>query len=238
MGRATTELLLEQGARVGVIDSNGALLEKTVADLARHEPRLLALTGDICDEDTLSGFVQSTLAKFDGIDSVCNVAGVLGPGTLEQATRENFDRIMHVNCLSHLLLVREALGALRASGRGSIVNVASIGATSALPHMSIYCASKAAVLGLPRAMALELAPSVRCNAVCPGGVDTPMSQSLLGALSEEEREALIPRLIGRQLLKRFAMPQEVASLITYLVSDAASFMTGAVLPVDGGHGAW
>lgn len=238
VGRATAQKLLRQGARVAVIDSNEALLDQALADFGAGESQLVSVVGDICDGDVLSRFVDKAQRAFGGIDAVCNVAGILGPGPLEAATVESFDRIMHANCLSQLLLVQRALPALRESGHASIVNVASVGATAALPMMSIYCASKAAVLGLTRAMALELAPAIRCNAVCPGGIDSPMSQALLAALSEAEREALLPKLIGRQMIKRFAMPEEVANMITYLISDEASFMTGAILPVDGGHGAW
>jgi NAD(P)-dependent dehydrogenase (short-subunit alcohol dehydrogenase family) len=116
--------------------------------------------------------------------------------------------------------------------------VASIGALTALPMMSIYCASKAAVLGLTRAVASELAPHIRCNVICPGGIDTPMSRGFLAAFAPSERETLIPKLTGRQLLKRFATPNEIAAAIVFLVSDEASFLTGAVVPVDGGVTAW
>jgi NAD(P)-dependent dehydrogenase (short-subunit alcohol dehydrogenase family) len=238
LGRATAELLLEQRAQVAIIDGNGPLLTKTAGEFGRYEARLMTHVGDICEEAVLDQFVERALSAFGRIDAVCNVAGILGPGPIENVARATFDRVMHVNCLSQLLLVQRALPALRASQRASIVNVASVGAAVALPHMSIYCASKAAVLGLTRAMAAELAPNIRCNAVCPGGIDTPMSQNLLASFGESERAEMIPKLTGRQLLKRFAAPAEVGNLITFLVSDASSFMTGAVLPIDGGHTAW
>ena len=116
--------------------------------------------------------------------------------------------------------------------------MASIGALAALPMMSIYCASKAAVVGLTRAVAAELAPDIRCNVICPGGIDTPMSRTLLAGFSPAEREAVLPKLTGRQLMKRFAEPEEIAAAIIFLISDESSFLTGAVVPVDGGVTAW
>ena len=103
--------------------------------------------------------------------------------------------------------------------------------------MAAYCASKAALIGLTRAVAAELAPAVRCNVVCPGGIDTPMSRHLLDSVPAEQRDALVARLTGRQLLRRFASPQEIATVLVFLVSDEAAFMTGAVVAADGGHSA-
>jgi NAD(P)-dependent dehydrogenase (short-subunit alcohol dehydrogenase family) len=238
LGRASAELLLQQGASVALIDHDESRLRDTARLFEMFDKRVVTFTGNICDEKNLDTFVATALAAFGGIDAVCNVAGILGASSLEEADRTRFDHVMHVNCLSQLLLVQKALPALRESAGASIVNVASVGALVALPHMSIYCASKSAVLGLTRAMAAELAPKIRCNAVCPGGIDTPMSQNLLGGMSEKDRNDVIPKLTGRQLLKRFAQPTEIANLIAFLVSDASSFMTGAILPIEGGHTAW
>jgi NAD(P)-dependent dehydrogenase (short-subunit alcohol dehydrogenase family) len=94
------------------------------------------------------------------------------------------------------------------------------------------------VLGLTRALALELAPHVRCNAICPGGIDTPMSRTLLAQFEEGEQAALREKLIGRQLLKRFAEAHEIARSIIFLLSDESAFVTGAVLAADGGATAW
>jgi 3-oxoacyl-[acyl-carrier protein] reductase len=115
--------------------------------------------------------------------------------------------------------------------------VASIGALVALPMMTVYCASKAAVLGLTRAVAAELAPAIRCNAVCPGGIDTPMARGLLASVPEDHRDDLLAKLTGRQLIKRFAQPEEIAQTLVFLVSDESAFLTGSVLAADGGHSA-
>jgi NAD(P)-dependent dehydrogenase (short-subunit alcohol dehydrogenase family) len=238
LGRATALQFAHRGAKLALTDANPDSLAQTV-ELIRHlGTEVVARTGDIVDPITAADLVANAERSLGGIDGVCNVAGVLAGGSIEDATIAEFDRAMHVNCMAQLLVIQKALPALRRSQRASIVNVASIGALTALPMMSIYCATKAAVLGLTRAVASELAPQIRCNVICPGGIDTPMSRDFLAGFSRDEREALIPKLTGRQLLKRFATPDEIAAAIVFLISDESSFLTGAVVPVDGGVTAW
>lgn len=238
LGRATAMQLAQQGARLALTDNNATNLNRTVELIQQAGGQVVALAGDVAVSGTSAQLVSLALQTYGAVDVVCNVAGVLSGGTIEEATVAEFDRTMHINCMAQLLLIQQALPALRRSRRASIVNVASVGALAALPMMSIYCASKAAVLGLTRAVATELAPDIRCNAICPGGIDTPMAQTFLAQFTPAEREAILPKLTGRQLLKRFAQPEEIASLIVYLASDESSFITGAVLPIEGGHTSW
>lgn len=238
LGRAVAQQLAAQGAKLGLTDSNGIELDQTAALIRNAGGSVVVHTGDVVSPDTAAALIAKMDEVYGGIDAICNVAGVLGGGSIEEATAGEFDRVMHINCMSHLIMVQKALPLLRRSRRAAIVNVASVGALVALPLMSIYCASKAAVVGLTRAMALELAPDIRCNAICPGGIDSPMSQGFLSRFSTEEQEALLGKLTGRQLQKRFAQPSEIASLMVYLVSDDSSFLTGAILPVDAGHTSW
>lgn len=238
LGRAAALQLAQRGAKLALTDCNEASLAETI-ELTRHGgAEVVGQAGDIANPATAAALVASAERSLGGVDGVCNVAGVLSGGTIEDASIAEFDRAMHINCMAQLIVIQQALPALRRSQRASIVNVASIGALTALPMMSIYCASKAAVLGLTRAVASELAPHIRCNVICPGGIDTPMSRGFLAAFAPSERETLIPKLTGRQLLKRFATPNEIAAAIVFLVSDEASFLTGAVVPVDGGVTAW
>jgi NAD(P)-dependent dehydrogenase (short-subunit alcohol dehydrogenase family) len=165
-----------------------------------------------------------------------NNVGILVVKSLEDHTVEDFDRLMHVNCWSYLLATQRIAPEMRKVGGGSIINVSSVGGLVALPMVTAYCASKAAVIGLTRSIASELAPDIRCNAICPGGVETPMSQAHIGGFGD--RDEAIRLTTGRQLQKRFAQPHEIAAAVVFLASDESSFMTGAVIPVEAGHTAW
>jgi NAD(P)-dependent dehydrogenase (short-subunit alcohol dehydrogenase family) len=238
LGRAAALQFAAQGARLALTDLDPATLSETVNSTRALGASVCAFAGDIAAPATARRLMELIEEHHAVLDGVCNVAGVLSNGTIEQASVAEFDRTMHVNCLAQLLVIQHALPLLRKSRHASIVNVASIGALTALPLMAVYCASKAAVLGLTRAVAAELAPDIRCNAICPGGIDTPMSQNLFAGFSPAEREAFLPKLTGRQLLKRFASADEVAAVLVFLISDESAFMTGAVVPVDGGVTAW
>ena len=239
VGRATAVMLADAGARLALTDIDAESLSQTAALLNRSAaPDPVLHVGDIALPETSAELVKKAVDQWGGVDSVCNIAGMLGDSTLRDTTLDKFQRIMSVNCTAQLLLVQAALPSLEKSPSASIVNVASVGAMVALPYMVAYCASKAAVLGLTRSMAAELGPRIRCNAVCAGGIDSNMSRDLLAHFTPEERPELLAKLVGRQIIKRFATPQEIAGIIAFLVSDAATFITGAVIPVDGGHTAW
>jgi len=235
LGRATVLRLCEEGGSVVATDRDGAGLDETVS--MADAGRVCAVVGDVTLDETALACVKKAESDFGALHGLCNVAGTLGAGgALEDCTAESFDRVMAVNCRAQMSFMRHAIPALRRAGKGSIVNVASVGALVALPHMAAYCASKAAVLGLTRASALELAPDIRCNVICPGGIDTPMAQNFLAQFAD--REEMVGKLVGRQMLGRFAAPEEVAEVLLFLLGDAASFVTGAVWPVEAGHTAW
>lgn len=238
LGRAAAMQMAAEGANLVLTDRDPDALASLAAGLRHQGAAVVTHAGDVTQVETHAVLVGLAMDHFRGLHGLCNVAGVLGPGRLEEATTQSFDSVMHVNCLAQLLAIQQAMPALRANGGGSVVNVASVGALVALPMMSTYCASKAAVIGLTRAVAAELAPDVRCNAVCPGGVDTPMSQRLLANVPAAGREALMAQLVGRQHIKRFAYPEEIAPTLAFLISDEASFITGAVIAADGGHSSW
>jgi NAD(P)-dependent dehydrogenase (short-subunit alcohol dehydrogenase family) len=236
-GRAAALRLAEEGAAIGVTDLDPAGLDAVVAEIEGAGGRAVAAAGDIADPGTIDALVTKAVAAFGRIDVLHNNAGICVANSLEGWSTEDFDRHMHVNCLGPLLAIQRVLPEMRRAGGGSIINVASIGALVALPNLAVYSASKAGLLGLTRGVAYECAEDgIRCNAICPGGVDTPMARAVVDSFEDEE--AALKLLTGRQLFKRFADAREIAELVVFLASDESSFITGATLPIEAGHSAW
>ena len=235
IGRAAAVRFAAAGARVGITDVDVAALDETAA-LVADDDAVLSVAGDIVDPATMDTLAATAAERFGRVDALFNNVGILIMKSLLDTTPDDFDRLMHVNCLSQLIAIQRVVPEMRRSGGGSIINVSSVGGLVALPNVSAYCPSKAAVIGLTRAAAAEFAPEIRCNAICPGGVSTPMSDKHLASF--EDKEAAMKLLTGRQLIKRYARPEEIANVAVFLASDEASFMTGAVVPVEAGHTAW
>lgn len=235
IGREISLKLVEEGAKVGLMDIDAKGLAETEAEVKKIGGDVISVVGDVVDPATVDELVTKLVAAFGKVDVLVNNVGILILKSLLETTADDFDRLMRVNALSHLVAMQRVVPEMRKVGHGSIVNVASIGALVSLPNVSAYCASKSAVLGLTRSAAAEFAPDIRVNVVCPGGVDTPMAQNHLKSF--EDKEAAIAMLTGRQLMHRYARPREIANVIAFLASDEASFMTGAVVPVEAGHSA-
>jgi NAD(P)-dependent dehydrogenase (short-subunit alcohol dehydrogenase family) len=249
IGRAAAVRFAAAGARVGLTDLDGEALAATAALLpgaplaaarlpSALPPTEMAVTvaGDIVDPATMGALVSEAAARFGRVDALFNNVGILIMKSLLDTTADDFDRLMHVNCLSQLIAIQQAVPEMRRSGTGSVINVSSVGGLVALPNVSAYCPSKSAVIGLTRAAAAEFAPDIRVNVICPGGVATPMSDAHLESFAD--KAAATRQLTGRQLIKRYARPEEIANVAVFLASDEASFMTGAVVPVEAGHTAW
>jgi NAD(P)-dependent dehydrogenase (short-subunit alcohol dehydrogenase family) len=235
IGRAAAVRFAAAGARVGITDVDAEALDETAA-LVADDDAVLSVAGDIVDPATMDELVTTAAERFGRVDALFNNVGILIMKSLLDTTIDDFDQLMHVNCLSQLIAIQRVVPEMRRSGGGSIINVSSVGGLVALPNVSAYCPSKSAVIGLTRAAAAEFAPEIRCNAICPGGVSTPMSDKHLASF--EDKEAAMKLLTGRQLIKRYARPEEIANVAVFLASDEASFMTGAVVPVEAGHTAW
>ncbi|MEN3305971.1 MAG: hypothetical protein V7603_2173 [Micromonosporaceae bacterium] len=233
IGRAAALRLAEEGALVAITDLDPERLEETAKMVGGA---VVSVAGDAVDPATVDALASQAVDRFGRIDALLNNVGIVVLKSLLDTTPADFDRLMHVNCLSQLLAIQRVVPEMRRAGGGSIINVASVGALVALPNVSAYCASKSAVLGLTRSAAYEFAPDIRCNAICPGGVDTPMATEHMASFVDKEEAGR--RLTGRQLLKRYAQPREIADVVVFLASDESSFMTGAVVPVDAGHSTW
>lgn len=234
IGRAAALRFAEAGAGVGITDVDGEALAETARLLAADAT--VAVPGDITDPATIDELATRVMDRFGRIDALVNNVGILIPKSLMATTIADFDRIMHVNCLSQLLTIQRVVPDMRKSGGGSIINVSSIGGLVALPNVSVYGASKSAVIGLTRSAAVEFAPDIRVNAICPGGVNTQMAASHIATFEDPDEATRL--LTGRQLQHRLGEPREIANVVLFLASDEASFMTGAVVPVEAGHAAW
>ena len=242
IGRAAAARFAAAGARVGLTDIDEEGLAETAAELP--DDAVVSVAGDVVDPATMDELTTAVVARFGRVDALFNNVGILIMKSLLDTTAADFDRLMHVNCLSQLVAMQRVVPEMRRrkaggageAGGGSVINVSSVGGLVALPNVSAYCPSKSAVIGLTRAAAAEFAPDIRVNAICPGGVSTPMSDAHLESF--DDKEAAMRLLTGRQLIKRYARPDEIASVAVFLASDEASFMTGAVVPVEAGHTAW
>jgi cyclopentanol dehydrogenase len=236
IGRASAIRLAEEGAQLALTDVNAEELAATAAAVEATGAGCVQVAGDIVERSTIDQLAAGAMAEFGRIDVLDNNVGILIVKTIEEHTLEDFDRLMHVNCWSYLLTTQRVIPEMRKSGGGSIINISSVGGLIALPKEAAYCASKSAVIGLTRSIAYELAPDIRCNVICPGGVETPMSESHVATFGD--RDEAIRLTTGRQLQKRFAKPVEIANAVVFLASDESSFMTAAVVPVEAGHTAW
>ena len=236
IGRASALRLAENGARVAITDLNAEELAATASAIEAAGAPVVQVAGDIVDPATIDEVATAALDTFGRIDVLDNNVGILVVKPLAEHTVNDFDRLMHINCWSYLQATQRIAPEMQKTGGGSIINISSIGGLVALPMVAAYCASKAAVIGLTRSIAYELAPDIRCNVICPGGVETPMSAGHIAGFGD--RDEAIRLTTGRQLQKRFADPREIAEAVVFLASDESSFMTAAVLPVEAGHSAW
>jgi NAD(P)-dependent dehydrogenase (short-subunit alcohol dehydrogenase family) len=234
IGRATVEAFLAAGARVAVNGSSRRSVNEALKALEAGD-RAVAVPGDVGQPDDCKKVVKTAIARLGGLDVLVNNAGVGGAGKpIEDATVEDWDRIVGVNLRGTYFCTSHAVPALRAA-KGNIVHVASIlGLQGNGKLSSIYCATKGGVVSLTRDLAIELAPDIRVNCVCPGAIDTDMLQGLGRRLGQGDVAAGYEILSSLAPLRRVADAAEIAYAILYLASDGARYVTGSTHVVDGG----
>lgn len=232
IGAAIAKALAAAGYSLFLVGRREAVGQAMAESLRNDGIEVVFHAVDLSDKGAPDAVIQTAIAELGRVDVLINNAGILIQGTAEDTTDEDWDQLMDVNLGSVFRLSRAVLPALRAQGGGSIVNIASDWALVGARGAVAYAVSKAAVAQLTRCMALDHAhEGIRVNAVCPGDTDTPM---LASGITGPEREQRIAEFGSEIPIGRVATPEDIANVTTFLVSDAARYMTGTLIPVDGG----
>ena len=231
IGQATARLFCESGAQVAV---NGRTPDSTAAGMAAlgDSDRLVAAPGDVSNVAGCEAVVGAAVEELGGLDILVNSAGVAFFLLVDGSNEAVWDATLGTNLKGTFFCMRAAADPLRESG-GNIVNVASDAGLIGEKGLSVYCASKGGVVNLTRAMALELAPAVRVNCVCPGYVDTDMVRRD-GIDQADDPQSAEQTIVDYAPLKRISKPTEIAKAIAYLAGEDAVFITGSALQIDGG----
>jgi NAD(P)-dependent dehydrogenase (short-subunit alcohol dehydrogenase family) len=236
IGRGTAQVFAEHGARLVLVDRDGPGLEAARAELAAQGAQVVVFEGDVSQAAVIDGVVALALASYGQIDVVFNNAGIMPTGDLASFAEGTWDEVMDVNVKSIYLMCKAVIPHMLARGAGSIINTSSVMATLTEPGYEAYSSSKAAIIGLTKAIAVSYAEQgVRCNCICPGWVDTPLNQRLAAELGGMEQ--LYPIIKRQQPLGRMATTREVGNAVLFLASDDSTAVTGSALYVDGASSA-
>ena len=235
IGAAIATALAEAGARVFVLDVNDGAASRVAGGLAGG--RGVAQLCDVSDPASVSDAAAAVLGSSGGrLDVLVNNAGIGHVGTVLSTSADDLDRLHAVNVRGVLLVTRAFLPVMLERRHGSVINIASIGGVVGVRDRFAYCATKSAVVGMTKCMALDHAEAgVRFNAICPGRVRTPFVEARLQEYADPE--AALREMTATQAIARMGRPDEVAAAAIYLASDEAAFVTGSCLMIDGGWSA-
>ena len=225
IGAATAQLFSGAGARVLVVDIDQARAQATAASL----PDARAFACDITDEAQ----VKQLFGELDALDILVNCAGIGLVGTVEETDLAEFQRLFRVNVDGMFLVTREALPLLKKS-HGSVLNIGSVAGLVGVKRRFGYCATKGAVIAMTRQLAVDYPTEIRANCIAPGTVDSPFVEGYLEKYHRHEKEKVRAELNQRQPIGRLGRPDEIAKLALYISSQAAEFMNGSVVTIDGG----
>jgi NAD(P)-dependent dehydrogenase (short-subunit alcohol dehydrogenase family) len=236
IGTATMRLLAERGARIVAVDRKAADLQSAVKALPASA-QALAVPADVTSEDEVAQYVRAAVDQFGTIDVFYNNAGIEGDvAPITKYSLEMFRKVIDVNVVGVFLGLKHVLPVMLKQDKGSIINTASIAGLIGSPHIAVYSASKHAVIGLTKSAAWECtATGVRVNCVCPGMIDSRMLSAIIEGRNPGNAPTPNEKIVERIPARRLGHASEVASIVAFLASDEASYVSGCAYTVDGGR---
>ena len=237
IGRACALAFASEGAEVAIAGRRKEPLDRVAGEIQAGGGRALAIECDIVDSKAVQSAITTVTRHFNGLHIIVNNAGAIVVGSVEETSDKDWNLVIATNLTGTFIVSRAAISTLREAGGGSIVNIGSYLGIAGRRQRAAYCAAKAGVMGLTRAMALDHAQDkIRVNCICPAMIETEMATQSLSKASDPEgarkqRIAEIP-------LGRLGKPEDVALMAVYLASDESSWVTGVTLPLDGGQTAY
>ena len=235
IGEAVAIAFAREGANVAVVDVNQEAAAETLATIEAEGGAGITVVADVSKSADCQRIASETVSAFGGINYLVASAGIQTYGTVVDTDEDTWDRTLSVNLKGIYLAAKYCVPEMIKGGGGAIVNVASVQGLMSQPNVAAYAASKGAVIAMTRTMALDHAKdNIRVNSLCPGSIDTPLLRFAADMISPEDPAGAIVEWGKLHPLGRVGQPSEMAEVVLFLVSDAASFMTGAAVVADGG----